>query len=131
MKKDVSYVVCDGKTSGSGTWREKAGQFLYRNKTRIAQAALVCLLAVCVIDVTTADAATSIDPDNISTGLTKIKSLATNIVLGVGIIIAIYGGISTGLGFAQDNPDSQSRGIKFVVGGLIMCAISGIIQWFQ
>ena len=100
--------------------------YVGRNKGRIMQ--VVCALLICAgMAVTQAFAAGGLAAVE---GLTQLKSAALKIVTGIGAIIAIYGGISLGLGFAQDNPDGQSRGIKFVIGGALMVAVSTIVGWF-
>ena len=43
--------------------------------------------------------------------------------------ILIIGGGTAGLGYAQDNPDGQSRGLKFLIGGAIAFSTTTILKW--
>ena len=55
--------------------------------------------------------------------------MATTIAQVIGAIVAVFGGVSAGLGYAQDNPDGQSRGIKFLIGGAIAFSTTTILKW--
>lgn len=61
-------------------------------------------------------------------GLDDLKGLATSIVGALGFIVGIYGGIQFGLGMANDNADSQSRGIKMLIGGVIICGATVLLK---
>lgn len=48
-------------------------------------------------------------------------------VVALGSLIAVVGGIQTGVGFKDDNADGKTRGFQTLVGGAIVAAVGGII----
>lgn len=48
-------------------------------------------------------------------------------VVALGSLIAVVGGIQTGVAFKDDNPDGKTRGFQTLVGGAIVAAVGGII----
>lgn len=65
------------------------------------------------------------------TGLDNIPNMAATIVQVIGAVVAIFGGAQLGLGFAQDNPDGQSRGLKFFIGGAIAFGTTTLLKWIS
>lgn len=61
-------------------------------------------------------------------GIDELKGLATTIVGTLGFIVGIYGGVQFGLGMSNDNPDSQTRGLKMLVGGVIIGGASVLLK---
>lgn len=61
-------------------------------------------------------------------GMDDLKGLATTIVGTLGFIVGIYGGVQFGLGMSNDNPDSQSRGLKMLIGGVIIGGSSVLLK---
>lgn len=74
-------------------------------------------------------AAQSNDAKTLVSGIDNLAGLATTIVVAIGVVVAVFGGLQLGLGFAQDNPDAQSRGVKFLVGGIIGASVVAIIKY--
>lgn len=68
------------------------------------------------------------DADDLTSGFNGLIGLAENIVIGIGVIIALFGGLQLGLGVTQDNADAQSRGVKFLIGGIIGASVTAIIK---
>lgn len=48
-------------------------------------------------------------------------------VVGLGSLVAVVGGIQTGVGFKDDNPDGKTRGFMTLIGGGIIAAVGGLI----
>lgn len=48
-------------------------------------------------------------------------------VVGLGSLIAVVGGIQTGVGFKDDNADGKTRGFQTLIGGAIVAAVGGIV----
>lgn len=48
-------------------------------------------------------------------------------VTALGSLIAVVGGIQTGVGFKDDNADGKTRGFQTMIGGAIVAAVGGII----
>lgn len=111
--KSKSAVVA-GKSRKFATWMK-------RNAVNLALA-LCFVLAMGVIAIEPSMAALEIE------GINDLKGLATTIVGTLGFIIAIYGGIQFGLGMANDNPDSQSRGLKMLIGGVIIGGATVLVR---
>ncbi len=107
----------------------RAKDYLLSHKYQIAQMLLVMLFCGCMIGMQAYAANPTVD--SITDGMTSLKSFVKTIVIGIGIIIATFGGVTLGLGFAQDNPDGQSRGIKFLLGGLVIAAVGAILALFS
>ncbi len=61
-----------------------------------------------------------------STIISVISTLGS-FVKKIGIGFALFGGVTLGLGFAQDNPDDQSRGVKFLIGGIIIVSVGAYL----
>lgn len=115
------------------TGRHPAGtrvkDYLLSHKRQMAQMLLVMLFCGCMVGQQVYAASPTVD--SITSGMNSLKSFVKTIVIAIGIIIATFGGVTLGLGFAQDNPDGQSRGIKFLVGGLVIAAVGAIIALFS
>ena len=48
-------------------------------------------------------------------------------VIGLGSLVAVVGGIQTGVGFKDDNPDGKTRGFQTLIGGAIIAAVGAIV----
>lgn len=48
-------------------------------------------------------------------------------VAALGALVAVVGGIQTGVGFKDDNADGKTRGFQTLIGGGIIAAVSAII----
>ena len=46
---------------------------------------------------------------------------------GVGSLVAVVGGIQTGVGFKDDNADGKTRGFQTLIGGAIIAAVGAIV----
>ena len=48
-------------------------------------------------------------------------------VIGLGSLVAVVGGIQTGVGFKDDNADGKTRGFQALIGGAIIAAVGAIV----
>ena len=47
-------------------------------------------------------------------------------VIALGSLVAVVGGIQTGVGFKDDNADGKTRGFQTLIGGAIIAAVGAI-----
>ena len=90
--------------------------------TRLGKAALVLPMAVSACTITAsaegADAQGMID---------AIMAVLGPGVIALGSLVAVVGGIQTGVGFKDDNADGKTRGFQTLIGGAIIAAVGAII----
>ena len=90
--------------------------------TRLGRAALVLPMAMSACTVTAsaegADAQGMID---------AIMGILGPGVIGLGSLVAVVGGIQTGVGFKDDNADGKTRGFQTLIGGAIIAAVGAIV----
>lgn len=48
-------------------------------------------------------------------------------VVALGSLVAVVGGIQTGVGFKDDNADGKTRGFQTLIGGAIIAAVGAIV----
>lgn len=48
-------------------------------------------------------------------------------VIGLGTLVAIVGGIQTGVGFKDENADGKTRGFQTLIGGAIIAAVGALV----
>lgn len=48
-------------------------------------------------------------------------------VIALGSLVAVVGGIQTGVGFKDDNADGKTRGFQTLIGGAIIAAVGALI----
>ena len=87
--------------------------------TRLGRAALVVPMAVSACTITAsaegADAQGMID---------AIMGVLGPGVIALGSLVAVVGGIQTGVGFKDDNADGKTRGFQTLIGGAIIAAVA-------
>ena len=90
--------------------------------TRLGKAALVVPMAVSACTITAsaegADAQGMID---------AIMGVLGPGVIALGSLVAVVGGIQTGVGFKDDNADGKTRGFQTLIGGAIVAAVGAIV----
>ena len=90
--------------------------------TRLGKAALGVPMAVSACTITAsaegADAQGMID---------AIMGVLGPGVIALGSLVAVVGGIQTGVGFKDDNADGKTRGFQTLIGGAIIAAVGAII----
>lgn len=91
--------------------------------TRLGKAALVVPMAVSACTITAsaegADAQGMID---------AIMGVLGPGVIALGSLVAVVGGIQTGVGFKDDNADGKTRGFQTLIGGAIIAAVGAIVS---
>lgn len=123
-------IPCKQKITEKKPFKTRAKEWFKRNGTSLA---LFCMMVGLMVasSISSAEAinVTKISNSSKVTGLDEFPKLAATIAQVIGAIVAIFGGVSVGLGYAQDNPDGQSRGIKFLIGGAIAFSTMFILKW--
>ena len=93
--------------------------------TRLGRAALVLPMAMSACTVTAsaegADAQGMID---------AIMGILGPGVIGLGSLVAVVGGIQTGVGFKDDNADGKTRGLMCLASGFIVFAVAKAYDMF-
>lgn len=109
----------------------RAKGYLFLHKRQIAQAFLTLMICGSMVGLRVYAAGSGAsDVSSITAGVSSLESFVKKIVIGIGFVVALFGGVTLGLGFAQDNPDGQSRGVKFLIGGIIIASVGAFIQMF-
>lgn len=92
--------------------------------TRLGKAALVIPAAVsaCAINVYAAG-----DGADAQGMIDAIMGVLGPGVIALGSLVAVVGGIQTGVGFKDDNADGKTRGFQTLIGGAIIAAVGAII----
>lgn len=123
-------IPCKQKVTKKKPFKTRAKEWFKRNGTSLA---LFCMMVGLMVasSISSAEAinVTKISNSSKVTGLDEFPKLAATIAQVIGAVVAIFGGVSAGLGYAQDNPDGQSRGLKFLIGGAIAFSVTFILKW--
>lgn len=93
--------------------------------TRIGRFALVVPMAMSACAVT-AHASSSGDVSAQSM-IDEIMGVLGPGVIGLGSLVAVAGGIQTGVGFKDDNADGKTRGFQTLIGGAIIAAVGAVV----
>lgn len=110
--------------------KERMKAFWKTHGRKVMQASLAMLFCGMMLGLQAYAGGGASDASSITAGVSDLEKFVKKIVIGIGIIVALFGGITLGLGFAQDNPDGQSRGVKFLVGGVIIASVGAFISMF-
>lgn len=123
-------IPCKQKVTEKKPFKTRAKEWFKRNGISLA---LFCMMVGFMVtsSISGAEAinVTKINNTSKVTGLDEFPKLAATIAQVIGAVVAIFGGVSAGLGYAQDNPDGQSRGLKFLIGGAIAFSVTFILKW--
>ncbi|MGN0553779.1 MAG: hypothetical protein ACI4I1_10365 [Oscillospiraceae bacterium] len=89
-------------------------------QTKVGKAALIVPIAVraCTI------AAGAVDAQGM---INEIMGVLKPGVVALGSLVAVVGGIQTGVGFKDDNADGKTRGFQTLIGGAIIAAVGGVV----
>lgn len=90
--------------------------------TKPGKAALIVPMAVYAC--TMAVHADDVNAQGMIDGIMKVLKPG---VVGLGSLVAVVGGIQTGVGFKDDNPDGKTRGFMTLIGGGIIAAVGGLV----
>lgn len=91
--------------------------------TKAGRAALVLPMAAYACTIT-ASASSGVDAQGMLDGIMKVLKPG---VVALGSLVAVVGGIQTGVGFKDDNADGKTRGFQTLIGGAIIAAVGGVI----
>lgn len=61
--------------------------------------------------------------------INEIISLLQTWIPRLGGMIVVVGGIQLGIGFKDDNADGKTRGMQCMIGGAIVAAIGGLVNF--
>ncbi len=92
--------------------------------TKAGKAMLAVPIAVAVCSVTAAAEGEGADAQAMMDGILQVLKPG---VIGLGSLVAVVGGIQTGVGFKDDNADGKTRGFQTMVGGAIIAAVGGLV----
>ena len=90
--------------------------------TKAGKAMLAVPIAVSVCSVVAS--ADDVGAQGMIDGIMKVLKPG---VVGLGSLVAVVGGIQTGVGFKDDNADGKTRGFQTLIGGAIIAAVGGLI----
>lgn len=91
--------------------------------TKSGKAALIVPIAVYACTMT-AQAAGESDAQGMIDGIMGVLKPG---VVALGSLVAVIGGIQTGVAFKDDNPDGKTRGFMTLIGGAIIAAVGGLV----
>lgn len=94
---------------------------LMTTKAGKAMLAVPMAMAACTV---VASAADGTNAQGMIDGIMKVLKPG---VVGLGSLIAVVGGIQTGVGFKDDNADGKTRGFQTLVGGAIVAAVGALV----
>ena len=87
----------------------------------------MALLVICMLACTSVYANNG-DMKQLTGNIDNLKTLAENVIMGIGLVVAVFGGGMFALAYAQDNIESQSKGIKTLVAGALMAGVGIIVK---
>lgn len=92
--------------------------------TRLGRTALVLpsVISTCVITASAAESGA--DAQGMIDAIMKVLGPG---VIALGSLVAVVGGIQTGVGFKDDNADGKTRGFQTLIGGAIIAAVGAVI----
>ncbi len=92
--------------------------------TRAGKAMLVVPAAISACTVTASAAEGDATAQGMIDGIMGILGPG---IIGLGTLVAIVGGIQTGVGFKDDNADGKTRGFQTLIGGAIIAAVGALV----
>jgi hypothetical protein len=90
--------------------------------TKLGRAALIMPMAVSACTITA-----SAEGTDAQGMIDAIMGVLGPGVIALGSLVAVVGGIQTGVGFKDDNADGKTRGFQTLIGGAIIAAVGAII----
>ena len=95
------------------------GRFM---NTKVGRAALVTPMAVSMMALRAS--AEDVSAQSMIDGIMEVLGPG---VIGLGSLVAVVGGIQTGVGFKDDNADGKTRGFQTLIGGAIIAAVGALV----
>lgn len=95
-------------------------------KTRLGKAvfAVPAAISACTITAYAGDGDSGATAQGMIDGIMGILGPG---IIGLGTLVAIVGGIQTGVGFKDDNADGKTRGFQTLIGGAIIAAVGALV----
>ena len=97
------------------------GRFM---NTKVGRAALVAPMAVSAMTMRAYAADGDVSAQGMIDGIMEVLGPG---VIGLGSLVAVVGGIQTGVGFKDDNADGKTRGFQTLIGGAIIAAVGALV----
>lgn len=120
----VEYAIAKAEAKAMLTAINVTGK-LMTTKAGKAMLAVPMAMAACTVVASAAEgSAASGDAQKMMDEIMKVLKPG---VVALGSLVAVVGGIQTGVGFKDDNADGKTRGFQTLVGGAIIAAVGGII----
>lgn len=115
----VQYTIAGAGARATLTAANAVGKAM---NTRLGKAMLVVPAAVAACSVTASAA------DATAQGMIDgIMGILGPGIIGLGTLVAVVGGIQTGVGFKDDNADGKTRGFQTLIGGAIIAAVGALV----
>ena len=92
--------------------------------TKVGRAALVVPLATTMTAARVYAAGEGADAQGMIDGIMGVLGPG---IIALGSLVAVVGGIQTGVGFKDDNADGKTRGFQTLIGGAIIGAVGALI----
>lgn len=90
--------------------------------TKWGKAALIVPAAISMMSVRVS--AAEVDAQGMIDGIMGVLGPG---VIALGSLVAVVGGIQTGVAFKDDNPDGKTRGFMTLIGGAIIAAVGALV----
>lgn len=90
--------------------------------TRWGKTALIVPAAISMMSVRVS--AAEVDAQGMIDGIMGVLGPG---VIALGSLVAVVGGIQTGVAFKDDNPDGKTRGFMTLIGGAIIAAVGALV----
>ena len=92
--------------------------------TKVGKTALIVPIAMSVCTIAAAAEGNGADAQGM---IDAIMGVLGPGVIALGSLVAVVGGIQTGVGFKDDNADGKTRGFQTLIGGGIIAAVGAIV----
>lgn len=96
---------------------------LMTTRTGKAMLAVPMAMSACTITASAADSS----GDTAQGMIDGIMGILGPGIIGLGTLVAVVGGIQTGVGFKDDNADGKTRGFQTLIGGAIIAAVGALV----
>lgn len=71
----------------------------------------------------------SADKSALTNSLSKLKGIVEDIVVAVGMIMALFGVVQFGLSFQSHDPSQKAQGIMCFLGGVIIAIAPSLVSY--
>ena len=99
------------------------------NSKKIGKMLLILPLAISMLTISVCAAGGSGSAADADSFITQVVDLLKIWIPRLGGMIVVVGGIQFGIGFKDDDTTGKTRGMQTMIGGAIVAAIGGIVQF--